>query len=126
MDFFWEIFQEGRIANARRDAAEARTKAASSSADVAENTRKVHDLELAVDRLALASQAMWEILRSRFGITEEDLREKMTEIDLRDGKDDQRMTRRVIDCPQCGRTMNIRCERCLYCGAAVPRPMAFQ
>lgn len=126
MDLFWELFQQSRIASARRDASAAKTEAASNRADLAQNSREVRDLDYAIDRIALASQAMWELVSTRLGLTEEELREKMTEIDLRDGEADQRMTARVIDCSGCGRNVNIRRDRCLYCGATVPRPMPFQ
>lgn len=126
MELFWEMFQQSRIAKARWDASEAKTEAAASRADVAQNSREVRDLDYAIDRIALASQAMWELVSCRLGLTEEELREKMTEIDLRDGEADQRMSVRVIDCPGCGRKANIRRNRCLYCGATVPRPMPFQ
>jgi hypothetical protein len=126
MELFWEMFQQSRIASARRDASEAKTEAASSRADVAQNSRQVRDLDYAIDRIALASQAMWELVSSRLGLTEEELREKMNEIDLRDGEADQRMTDRVIDCLGCGRKANVRRDRCIYCGATVPKPMPFQ
>ena len=46
---------------------------------------RVRSLEASVDHLALACQAMWELLRGQVGVTEEQLLAKMKEVDLRDG-----------------------------------------
>ncbi len=119
MELFWELWQDRRISAAQGDASVAKV-------NVAQNTREVRDLDFTIDRIALASQAMWELLSARLGLTEEDLRAKMAEIDLRDGKEDGRMTTRATDCTGCGRKVNVRRERCLYCGATVTKPMAFQ
>ena len=41
-----------------------------------------------MDRLALASQSLWEIVREQTGLTAEDLQKKILEVDLRDGNAD--------------------------------------
>jgi hypothetical protein len=83
-------------------------------------TTRMEELEQRVDRLGLACQAMWEILRVQFGLSDEQIRAKMTEVDLRDGVADGRISAQVKGCTQCGRPVNTKRARCLYCGQAVP------
>jgi len=72
-----------------------------------------------VDRLTLACQAMWEIIRDRLGVTEQELHAKITEIDARDGAIDGKISHEIIDCPQCGQKASTRRARCVFCGHAV-------
>lgn len=69
-----------------------------------------------VDRLALAVEALWTLLRDSTGITDEQLRARIKEIDLSDGKLDGKVTRAPSKCPDCGRTVAKRHLRCIYCG----------
>jgi len=50
----------------------------------------------------------------------------MTEVDLRDGTQDGRMTPVIITCPKCGKPSNSKNTRCMYCGAALAKPHVFQ
>ncbi|MDB6077185.1 MAG: hypothetical protein JWO82_932 [Akkermansiaceae bacterium] len=72
-----------------------------------------------VDRLTLACQAMWEIIRDRIGVTEQELQAKITEIDARDGAIDGKIGYEVVDCPECGQKTSTRRSRCVFCGCAV-------
>jgi hypothetical protein len=74
-------------------------------------------LEDRLERLVLVNTAMWEILRDKAKITEEDLMLKVLEIDLRDGNEDSKVTRTVAKCEKCGRAMSPRHAKCIYCGA---------
>ena len=74
-------------------------------------------LEDRLDRLSLVCRALWELLKDRTDLQEEDLVTKVREIDMRDGKEDGKMGRTVKNCGKCGRTMSARHSRCLYCGA---------
>lgn len=76
--------------------------------------------------MALASQAMWELVRARLEISEEELLAKMNEIDLRDGTKDDRMSTRPTSCPKCKRTSSTKNTRCIYCGELLPKPHVFQ
>ena len=82
------------------------------------------DLRTRVDRLHLATTAMWELLCERTGLDEDDLLAKIQEIDLRDGKRDGRIDTRAsaspVECPECTRTNNARRTACLYCGVELP------
>ena len=112
-------YQQEQIREAQTDAMKANTK-------VDEFSNRVREMEVTINRMALACQAMWEVLRARTGITEQELLDKMHEVDLRDGKADGKMTPVIINCPACGKPSNSRHSQCMYCGAAIPRPHVFQ
>jgi hypothetical protein len=113
MNLFHEFRQSGQIQRAQDDAAAAKSRAAQVGT-------RVEDLERRADRLALACQALWEILRTNLGMSDEQIREKMGEIDLRDGVADGRITAQVTNCTQCGRPVRSSRDTCLYCGHAMP------
>ena len=119
MDFFWNLQQDNRITEARAEALHARD-------DFNHYKRRIEELEFSLNRVALASQALWEILRARLEISEEELLAKINEIDLRDGVQDQRMTPYVTNCPKCNRVVNSKSNRCIYCGAEFQKPHVFQ
>lgn len=73
-------------------------------------------LEKRVDAIALVTQALFELLQESSGISEARLREKITEIDLRDGQADGKMTPRPKKCPKCDAMMSPKFGRCLFCG----------
>ena len=73
-------------------------------------------LEEKVERLALITRALFELLQESSGASEERLRAKITEIDLRDGQADGRMTPIPKRCPKCDAMMSPRFRRCLFCG----------
>ncbi|MES2705963.1 MAG: hypothetical protein V4726_05105 [Verrucomicrobiota bacterium] len=72
-----------------------------------------------VERLTLASQALWELLREKHGLTETELKERMLEIDGRDGSVDGRMAQEAVDCRSCGRLTVTKRSQCQFCGAPV-------
>lgn len=87
---------------------------------------RMRELEVAVSHMALACQAMWELLRERAGVTDAELLAKIKEVDLRDGVADGRMRPVVVNCPKCGKPSNTKHSQCMYCGAAIPKPHVFQ
>ena len=119
MSFIIDAYQQGQIAEAKTDAIQAKVEAAQYS-------DRVRELEITVNHMALACQAMWELLRVRVGITEEQLLAKIREVDLRDGTLDGRMTPVIVNCPKCGKPSNTKHSQCMYCGAAIPKPHVFQ
>ena len=70
-----------------------------------------------LNRLTLICQALWELLRDRGELTEEDLITKISEIDLRDGRADGKISKQIKHCPKCDRVMSPRHQKCMYCGA---------
>ena len=70
-----------------------------------------------MDRLVLICRAMWELIRASNNLSEDDLLKKVTEVDLRDGTLDGKMTIPPKKCPNCNRLMSRRHTHCIYCGA---------
>ena len=83
--------------------------------DLAARNANLH-LHEKVEALALVSKALFELLQETSGVSEERLRAKITEIDLRDGQADGRMTPVPKKCPKCDAMMSPRFGRCLFCG----------
>ncbi|MGC4006658.1 MAG: hypothetical protein QM811_27460 [Pirellulales bacterium] len=101
-----------------------RAAAAKTQAEQAKD--RVRDLEDALARSNLVSQALWELVKEKLGLEEGELLAKIAEVDLRDGKADGRMVGRVATCGQCGRTVNTKHKKCIYCGELLPREHIFQ
>jgi hypothetical protein len=114
----WDVYQQTRIAGAERAAESAESK-------VERSARAVEDLQRHVDRLSLACQALWELLRERSDLTEDDIEKKMLEIDGRDGAVDGKIGIQALDCPSCGRKTSSKRNSCVMCGAPIKRPYPF-
>lgn len=71
-----------------------------------------------IDELQLACAAMWELLREKNGVSDNELIEKIKEIDMRDGNPDGKMISPTEKCPECGHNLLIRArDVCSWCGA---------
>lgn len=69
---------------------------------------------------------MWELIRERTTLTDNDIEDRMQQIDLRDGKADGKMQMPALKCTDCGRVISRRHARCLYCGAEFQKPHVFE
>jgi len=107
---FWELHQYHGIADAQVEAAGARSRANQAA-------HEIDELRMRVDRLSLACQALWELLRDDGVFSEERLLDKIQEVDLRDDRADGRIGPTAVDCPACGRRSKSGRPRCMYCGA---------
>lgn len=83
-------------------------------------------LERRINRLALASQAMWELLRERTNVTDKELADKILEVDLRDGQTDGRIAPAALECPNCHKSISSRRPTCVYCGVELKRRHLFE
>jgi hypothetical protein len=119
IEFLWDIHQQHRINETSEESGRVNQK-------VNSTTEQVRALEAALQRISLASQAMWEILQARLGVTGVELLEKMSEIDLRDGKHDGKIGHTVVACPKCSRNVSSRKLSCLFCGAVIERRHVFE
>ncbi len=119
MDFLWDIHQQGQISSANQAADRAENKADAVVADLARSQRRI-------ERLALCCQAMWELLRDKYGLNEEELQTRILEIDLRDGMTDGKMRMQIVDCPNCGAKTNTKRSLCVICGAPLPLKHTFE
>jgi hypothetical protein len=118
LDLLWDLHQQRRIGDVEGKADEASRKAT----DFQERVRQLEDV---VDRLTLVNQAMWSLLSQANGITDEQLADRVNELDLRDGVADGKVTRTPAQCVKCHRTLHPRHKRCMYCGQAVTGRTAF-
>ncbi len=119
MDFIWDLHQESRINRLSTEADRASSKADAVVNDYARLQRRV-------ERLALATQAMWELLRDHSSLTEEQLQTKILEVDLRDGKTDGKIKTQITDCPSCKARTNSKRTLCVMCGAPLPVAHSFE
>lgn len=115
----WEFYQQGKIVDAKHTADKASRKVEASADQIKQLTRHV-------ERLSLACQSMWELLREKNGLTEEELEQRILEVDLRDGQADGKMAVQTFACEDCGRQTNSKRSVCVMCGAPVKRPSQFQ
>jgi ribosomal protein S27AE len=115
---FWELGRERRIAQGAADAERGAVRRQVTETHL----RQVEDR---LDKLTLVCLAIWEILKEKGGLTDEELTERVKQIDLRDGVADGKVTRTVAQCPKCKRVMSPRHNRCLYCGAQKLNVTAF-
>lgn len=117
--FLWDLLQQRQIYDAQGGENSARLKA-----EITDS--RVDDLEYKLDALSLASQAMWELLPIKHGVTERELMEKIQEIDLRDGKQDGKLeTKKLLQCPDCGHKTKKFRSNCFWCGAKLSNTTAF-
>ena len=114
-----DLYQQKRIREVQEEAESARRKAASVD-------QKISVLEKRCDRMALASQALWELLREKTDLTDEDIENSILEVDMRDGRSDGKMSRSVVKCHSCGRKSNSTRSECLYCGSMISKQNVFE
>jgi hypothetical protein len=108
------VFHPGRTGSfvAAQEAADARRSARTAR-------RSVQELERRLERTLLACEAMWSILRDKLGVTDEDLLNRINEIDLSDGQLDGKVRKPAVACPTCRRTIARHQSRCMYCGQQI-------
>lgn len=82
---------------------------------------RVRELEMRLDRVSLACEALWTIVREKLDLSDEDLKARIDAIDLSDGQLDGRVKRDIKKCPSCGRAVNRKHNQCMYCRAPVDR-----
>ncbi len=116
MDFFWDTFQPPMFSEVEeRDPG---GKTADLSQRTTNLTTKVKQLESSVEKLTLINRALWEIIQDNLHINETVLKDRVNEIDLRDGVLDGKFQKREVrQCSSCGRTLQKKHQKCLYCGA---------
>ena len=77
-------------------------------------------MQMDIERLFMITEALWILLRDEHGYSDEQLIQKVQEIDMRDGRLDGKVAKQPpAKCPQCGRTLPAKRPTCMFCGAAV-------
>jgi hypothetical protein len=117
----WDLLQQYQIERLDERVGLAQTVAA----DSAVARRSALRTEDRLEGLALVCCAMFELMRETSGVSEAQLRAKITEIDLRDGQTDQRVTPVLKRCPKCDAAISPHFGRCLFCGHKDDAPNAF-
>jgi hypothetical protein len=82
---------------------------------------KLRDLEQRYERMALVTNALWQLLKAHTGLTDADLKKYIEKVDLADGVRDGKVTRSkgAIDCPHCSRRVLKSASVCAWCGGKV-------
>jgi hypothetical protein len=109
MDFLWDLHQHTRINEANRRANELQGALRDRSSDI-------ERLQQRLDALVLANLAMWTILREKLGVTDQQLEQRVQEIDLSDGHLDGKVRVGPWACSSCKRPNAPKHAKCLYCG----------
>lgn len=90
------------------------------SSETASARRKIDELESQVERLLMITESLWQIVRERENLDDQELIRRMVMIDMRDGKLDGRVAATPPrKCPSCERTLFKNRPRCPYCGEPV-------
>lgn len=113
----WDIAQHFQIKNLQ-----ASQRFAETSQEIrhAGHRNRAEDLEDDLASLLLALEAMWSLMSERLGITPDELRARMAQIDLADGQADGRYQPPVRRCPSCDAAVGPDLRRCQFCGADTP------
>ena len=121
MDYFDGLFV-GSVAAGMSQARHGETMGSIASGQAREARSKGERTQFELDRLYMITEALWEILKRQTGFTDEVLVEMIREIDLRDGVEDGKISRKAekVTCTGCGRNVVQRQAKCLYCGTAIP------
>lgn len=105
----WDLHQHGQIKEVQRETGRANDKARDAE-------RKTESFQRQLDHLTLLCQSMWELLQEHSGLSEQQLRVKIADIDTRDGKADGKIGAQVFPCPVCSANCNSASQRCTMCG----------
>lgn len=116
---FYDHTSYSQSLSSRIDSDQTSTKAERAKLETKELTERV-------ERLQLACQAMWEVIRDTTPITEQDLEAKILEVDTRDGKVDGKISTHSLTCHACGKPTNSKRDRCVMCGAFLRRQHKFE
>ena len=87
-------------------------------ADGTHHTNRIEDLNERIDRLVMIMRATLALLEEQ-GITPERLTEKINELDLQDGVDDERVRDLIVECPSCQSKVAPGLRNCQLCGTEV-------
>jgi hypothetical protein len=90
-----------------------------SSSRSAAGLSEILEIEARIDRLVLVIDAMWSLLEDS-GYTDEQLRQRIEELDAADGSADGRHTPQAAECTNCGARVAPGLPACQFCGTQVP------
>jgi hypothetical protein len=80
----------------------------------------VQELQADVERLFFITEALWRILRDKYGMDENELVKQITLIDIEDGRlDGKKPKAPPTPCPKCNRTVGRQRVKCIFCGEPI-------
>ena len=88
------------------------------------NRDEIDDMDDRLDRLLLITEAVWQLLAEKAGLTEDDLADRVRQLDMLDGAEDGRRQPIASDCG-CGAKVNPKADICQFCGAEAPERSVF-
>jgi uncharacterized paraquat-inducible protein A len=91
------------------------------SSDVQQRGRETDQLKAEIERLLLITEALWNLLRQKAALPEDELAREIHRLDLEDGQADYRKRPTALrHCPKCSRVLTKKRAACTFCGAPVP------
>lgn len=115
-NWIYDGVQDVQVRSARLESMQARH----SASDVQIKLRQV---EKEHERLKLMVIAMWELLKERTSLSDDELTRFIEKIDMKDGKRDGRVGTRLAfhSCGDCSHKIPDSALTCPYCGSEQPR-----
>jgi len=96
---------------------EAKRQARKAETETVNLRNRIKILENNVAKALLINEGLWELIRDKLHLTDDDLNEKLYAVDMRDGTLDGKNQRSSAKkCPQCNRMVSPRHAACIYCG----------
>ncbi len=80
---------------------------------------RINVFEANLAKALLISETLWEFIKEEHGLTDEQLHEKVYEVDMRDGTLDGKHQRKAVECPNCRHMVSPRHPACLYCSQII-------
>lgn len=123
IDLILEVFGQLALDQARKEQA-----STEGSTVPIKDTPRIRSLERDHERLKLITMALWDILTEKLDVDEAELRRRIQELDLMDGRQDGKLRLRAPprNCDACGRPMLSSALSCPYCGESGPDQPLFR
>ncbi|NRA37867.1 MAG: hypothetical protein HRU15_06985 [Planctomycetes bacterium] len=84
------------------------------------------ELEERLNYLTLACTAMWDIIKEHTSLTEQNLMERIQDLDIADGSMDGKIKPQIRNCSKCKKRLMSRSQVCQYCQTYTPYTSAFE
>ncbi len=97
-----------------------RNKLDDAERDIRSLRDSIAELQRRLEKQALLVRALFALLSTKHGLTEAELIERFREVEAAKAGAPPKK------CPECGRGVNQRTHRCIYCGAAYEVESAFE
>jgi hypothetical protein len=110
-DFLWDLVAQEQQSGLQ-------VHVAPGQSGVAQAEAKVITLEQRYERLRLTNMAMWELMKRRLGVTDQELAGEIQALVAEAGVKGRNVRgARLTTCPSCHRNVLSSAMTCVYCGA---------